>query len=236
MALITCEDLTFSYEGKDIIQHLSFTVEKGDYLCIVGENGSGKSTLMKGLLGLKQHKSGKIEFGEGLCRKDIGYLPQQTPIQKDFPAGVMEVVLSGSLNQGGLFPLYHGKQKEKACVAMEALHITELKNRCFRDLSGGQRQRVLLARALCAAGKILLLDEPVAGLDPIVTEEFYDLINDINRSMGMTVVMVSHDLHFALRNANKILHLNHDDIFWGTTGEYLHSDAAKHFWGGEIHV
>ncbi len=236
MALITCEDLTFSYEGKDIVQHLSFTVEKGDYLCIVGENGSGKSTLMKGLLGLKQHKSGKIEFGEGLSRKDIGYLPQQTPIQKDFPAGVMEVVLSGSLNQGGLFPFYHGKQKEKARVAMEALHITELKNRCFRDLSGGQRQRVLLARALCAAGKMLLLDEPVAGLDPIVTEEFYDLINDINRSMGMTVVMVSHDLHFALRNANKILHLAHDDIFWGTTGEYLRSDAAKHFLGGEIHV
>lgn len=236
MALITCEDLTFSYEGKDVVKNVSFTVEKGDYLCIVGENGSGKSTLMKGLLGLKPHKSGKIEFGEGLSRKEIGYLPQQTPVQKDFPAGVMEVVLSGSLNRGGLFPFYRKNQKEKAREAMEALHILDLKNRCFRDLSGGQRQRVLLARALCASGKLLLLDEPVTGLDPIVTEEFYELISRINKTMGMTVMMVSHDLHFALRNANKILHLDHDSVFWGTTEAYLRSDKAKHFLGGEIHV
>ena len=236
MSLILCEDLTFSYEGKDVVKNISFSVEKGDYLCIVGENGSGKSTLMKGLLGLKPHKSGKIEFGEGLTRKDIGYLPQQTPIQKDFPAGVMEVVLSGSLNRGGMFPFYRAAQKEKAKAAMEALHITELKIRCFRDLSGVQRQRVLLARALCAAGTLLFLDEPVTGLDPLVTEEFYELISHINKTMGMTVIMVSHDLHFALKNANKILHLDHDSVFWGTTEEYLRSDAAKHFLGGEIHV
>lgn len=236
MALITCEDLTFSYEGRDVVKHISFTVEKGDYLCIVGENGSGKSTLMKGLLGLKPHRGGEIKFGEGLIQKEIGYLPQQTPIQDDFPAGVMEVVLSGTLNQDGFFPFYRTKQKEAALEAMASLHITDLKNRCFRDLSGGQRQRVLLARALCATGKLLLLDEPVTGLDPIVTEEFYDLIAHINRTMGITVIMVSHDIHFAVRNANKILHLDHDSGFFGTVAEYLQSDAAKHFLGGEIHV
>jgi len=236
MALITCENLTLSYEGKDVVKNVSFEVEEGDYLCIVGENGSGKSTLMKGLLGLKQHKSGKISFGENLTRKEIGYLPQQTPIQKDFPAGVMEVVLSGCLNQGGKSPFYGGRQKEKALSSMASLHITDLKNRCYRDLSGGQQQRVLLARALCATGRILLLDEPVTGLDPLVTEEFYDLIHRVNKEMGITMVMVSHDLHFALRNANKILHLAADSVFFGSVDQYLHSDAAKGFLGGEVHV
>lgn len=236
MTLITCKDLTFSYEGTDVVSDVSFMVEQGDYLCIVGENGSGKSTLMKGLLGLKQQKSGCIHFGDGLTRKEIGYLPQQTPIQKDFPAGVLEVVLSGCLNQRGFIPFYRKEQKEKALASLEALHITDLKDRCYRELSGGQQQRVLLARALCAAGRILLLDEPVTGLDPIVTEEFYDLIHHINHEMGMTVIMVSHDLHFALRNANKILHLSSDSVFFGETEKYLHSESAKHFLGREIHV
>lgn len=236
MALISCENLTLSYEGKDVVKDVTFEVEKGDYLCIVGENGSGKSTLMKGLLGLKPHKSGKILYGEDLTRKEIGYLPQQTPIQKDFPAGVMEVVLSGCLNKGGFLPFYGSKQKEKALASMAALHIEDLKNRCYRDLSGGQQQRVLLARALCATGRILLLDEPVTGLDPLVTEEFYELIHHINEEMDITMVMVSHDLHFALRNANKILHLSADSVFFGSVDAYLHSDAAKHFLGGEVHV
>jgi len=236
MTLITCKDLVFSYEGNDVISDVSFTIEQGDYLCIVGENGSGKSTLTKGLLGLKQQKSGCIHFGDGLTRKEIGYLPQQTPIQKDFPAGVLEVVLSGCLNKRGLFPFYDKAQKEKALASLEALHISDLKNRCYRELSGGQQQRVLLARALCAAGRVLILDEPVTGLDPIVTEEFYDLIHHINHEMGITVIMVSHDLHFALRNANKILHLSQDSVFFGDTETYLHSDSAKHFLGREIHV
>lgn len=236
MTLITCKNLVFSYEGIDVISDVSFTVEQGDYLCIVGENGSGKSTLTKGLLGLKQQKSGCIHFGDGLTRKEIGYLPQQTPIQKDFPAGVLEVVLSGCLNKRGFFPFYDKEQKEKALASLDALHITDLKNRCYRELSGGQQQRVLLARALCAAGRVLILDEPVTGLDPIVTEEFYDLIHHINHDMGIAVIMVSHDLHFALRNANKILHLSQDYVFFGDTETYLHSDAAKQFLGREIHV
>ncbi len=236
MTLISCENLTLSYEGKDVLRDVSFSVETGDYLCIVGENGSGKSTLMKSILGLKQKKSGTICFEEGLSRRDVGYLPQQTPVQKDFPAGVLEVVLSGCLNQQGFHPLYALSQKKKAVEAMTALHITDLKNRCFRELSGGQQQRVLLARALCAANRVLLLDEPVTGLDPLVTEEFYELISHINKDMNMTVVMVSHDLHFALRNANKILHLSADGFFFGTTEDYLKSDAAKSFLGGEIHV
>lgn len=236
MTLITCKDLTFSYEGRDVAKNISFQAEEGDYICIVGENGSGKSTLMKGLLGLKQQKSGCIHYENGLTRKEIGYLPQQTPVQKDFPAGVLEVVLSGCLNQRGFHPFYRKEQREKALASLEALHIAELKNRCYRELSGGQQQRVLLARALCAAGRLLILDEPVTGLDPVVTEEFYDLIRHINKDLGMTVIMVSHDLHFALRNANKILHLSQDEVFFGDTDAYLHSELAEQFLGREIHV
>jgi zinc transport system ATP-binding protein len=191
---------------------------------------------MKGLLGLKQQKRGTITFGEGLSRKDIGYLPQQTPIQKDFPAGVLEVVLSGCLNQRGFHPFYRKEQKAMAMASLEALHIEDLKDRCYRELSGGQQQRVLLARALCAADRLLLLDEPVTGLDPLVTEEFYDLIDKINHEMGMTVIMVSHDLHFALRSADHILHLSQDSVFFGNLDSYLHSDCAEHFLGREIHV
>lgn len=236
MTLITCKNVTFSYEGRDVAKDISFQVEEGDYICIVGENGSGKSTLMKGLLGLKAQKSGCIHFEDGLTRREIGYLPQQTPVQKDFPAGVLEVVLSGCLNQRGFHPFYHKEQKEKAMASLEALHITDLKNRCYRELSGGQQQRVLLARALCAAGCVLILDEPVTGLDPVVTEEFYDLIRHINKELGMTIIMVSHDLHFALRNANRILHLSQDAVFFGDTDAYLHSESAKQFLGREIHV
>lgn len=236
MSLINCENLFLSYEGKEILSDLSFTVEDGDYICVVGENGSGKSSLIKTILGLKQPKSGKISFGAGIKLKDIGYLPQQTPIQKDFPAGVWEVILSGCLNRQGFSPFYTRAQKQKAAEVMASLHIEDLKNECYRDLSGGQQQRVLLARALCATTHILLLDEPVTGLDPIVTDEFYDLIRHINKDMGITVIMVSHDLHFALRNADMILHLDNEQVFFGSTDDYLQSDAAKAFLGGEIHV
>ena len=194
MALITCQDLTLGYENTPVAEHLSFTVEQGDYLCIVGENGSGKSTLMKTLLGLRAPLAGHIRRGDGLRPNEVGYLPQQTPLQRDFPASVQEVVLSGCLARCGLRPFYSRDEKALAARNMERLGIAPLARRCYRELSGGQQQRVLLARALCATRKLLLLDEPVAGLDPKATAELYDLVAGLNRADGITVIMISHDI------------------------------------------
>ena len=196
MSLLQCKDVSMGYEGKTMLQNINFQVNEGDYLCIVGENGSGKSTLVKSLLGLKNVDKGKIVFDDGLKQTEIGYLPQQTDVKKDFPASVYEVVLSGRLNSRGMKPFYTAEDKKQAWEKMDMLGIRDLAKQCFRDLSGGQRQRVLLARALCATKKLLLLDEPVTGLDPIVTAEFYQLISRINKESGIAVVMVSHDIEF----------------------------------------
>lgn len=231
MALIKTENLTLSYENMTVIEDLSFNVAGGDYLCIVGENGSGKSTLVKALLGLKKPESGLIEFGDGLLQKEIGYLPQQTSAQRDFPASVFEVVISGCLNSRGLRPFYSAKERKAALENIERLGITELKNRSYRELSGGQQQRVLLARALCATKKLLLLDEPVTGLDPMVTAELYELIAGINKS-GVTIVMVTHDMQSALKYASHILCLTESDSFFGDVSEFLESGASDFLKGG----
>ncbi len=227
MSLITCENLSFAYDGVVICDQLSFQVEDGDYLCIVGENGAGKSTLVKGLLHLKKPAGGSLSYGDGLRADEIGYLPQQTQIQKDFPASVQEVVLSGCLNRIGLRPFYSAAEKEIAHRNMEALEILDLKDACYRELSGGQQQRVLLARALCATRKLVLLDEPVAGLDPSLTQTMYDYIYKVNRKMGITVIMVSHDLEAALRYATNILQIGHRQLFYGTPEEYRKSPQYR---------
>ena len=228
MALITVSNASLGYEGKAIVSDINFSVSEGDYLCIVGENGSGKSTLMKTLLGQKNVISGKIEFSDGLKQNEIGYLPQQTEVQKDFPASVKEIVLSGCLNRSGFRPFYSKSQKETAARNMEKLGITDLSGKCYRELSGGQQQRVLLARALCAAEKLLVLDEPVAGLDPMVTKSLYSLIEEINKS-GMTVIMVSHDMEAAVAYASHILHIGHKPLFFGKKEDYVKSDVYHRF-------
>jgi zinc transport system ATP-binding protein len=241
MAFITCQNTSFAYEGNTVVSGLNFEVRSGDYLSIVGENGSGKSTLIKGLLRLKAPQSGSVLMGDGLRPNEIGYLPQQTAAQKDFPASAYEVVLSGRLAARGILPFYTGKDKAIVDENMKRLDIGSLKNRCYRELSGGQQQRVLLARALCATKKVLLLDEPVAGLDPVVTQELYRLIETINRETGLTVIMVSHDIQCAVKYANHILHLKNTQLFFGRTEDYLYSEAGKafidgdHLSGGEHH-
>lgn len=222
MAYITCKDLSLGYDGKVIVSNLNFEVNKGDYLCIVGENGTGKSTLMKTLLHLQEKISGEIQWGDGLKPYEIGYLPQQTLVQKDFPATVWEIVLSGTLPSCGKRPFYGKVQKEMTRKQMEKLGIWNLRKRCYRNLSGGQQQRALLARALCATSKIILLDEPVTGLDPKVTLEFYELLSELNKT-GITVIMVSHDLQ-AISYASHILHLDKTKSFFGTKQEYLEKD------------
>ena len=227
MALITVKDLCIGYDSDALIENLNFSVDPGDYLCIIGENGSGKSTLMKTLLGLRSPLSGSIIKGDGLRDNEIGYLPQQTQIQKDFPASVREIVLSGCQGRAGLRPFYTKEEKQLAETNMERLGITDLRERCYRELSGGQQQRVLLARALCATQKILLLDEPVSGLDPKVTQEMYSLIADLNRD-GIAIVMISHDITQAVRYASHILHIG-ERIFYCPTTDYLMSAPGKLF-------
>ena len=238
MALITCDNVTLGYENITLCRGLSFTVEAGDYLCIVGENGAGKSTLMRTLLGLRAPLAGTITTGDGLKPTEIGYLPQQTVVQRDFPASVREIVISGFQGKCGRRPFYNKEEKRLAANAMEKLGLTELATRCYRELSGGQQQRVLLARALCATGKLLLLDEPVSGLDPRVTADLYRLIRDLNRDDGITVVMISHDLAAALRYASHILYMG-DEIYFGTKEAFPASAAGRRFiqmTGGGSHV
>lgn len=238
MELLKLTDVSVGYEGKPVASHLSFTLHEGDYLCIVGENGAGKSTLMKTLLNLRAPIEGSIVFSDAIARNEIGYLPQQTQVQRDFPATVWEVVLSGCLNRSGLRPFYTKAQKQTAEDWIARLDITDLKKRSYRALSGGQQQRVLLARALCATKKLIVLDEPVAGLDPIVTADLYALIQRINRENGITVIMVSHDIGAALQYATHILQVSGDSNFFGTVEEYRQSELGKLFLGkaGEDHA
>lgn len=228
MALLTCQNLSLGYDSNVILKDLNFTVNAGDYLCIVGENGSGKSTLMKTILGLQSPLGGKILTGDGLKANQIGYLPQQTIVQRDFPASVKEIVLSGCQGRCGLRPFYTKEEKALAKENMEKMGITKFANRCYRELSGGQQQRVLLARALCATGKVILLDEPVSGLDPKVTAEMYKLISDLNKKDGITVIMISHDISSVYDFASHILHIG-KKVFFGTKEEYMQSDFGKIF-------
>ena len=227
--LIVCQDVSLGYEGQSVLTHLDLTIRAGDYLCIVGDNGSGKSTLLRGLLGLLSPQSGQILRLPELQQGAIGYLPQQTKAQRDFPATVYEVVLSGCLNRKGVRFFYSPAQRSQALMNMGKLGILELKDKCYRDLSGGQQQRTLLARALCAAGRLLILDEPVTGLDPAAAQDLYKLLSYLNRKEGMAVVMVTHDLKAALKSARRVLHIGHDSVFLGTAEEYLSSPQGRRF-------
>ena len=229
MTQLTCQNLAVGYEGRAVLENLNFSVCPGDYLCIVGENGSGKSTLMKTILGLQPPVRGKVLTGDGLRKNEIGYLPQQTPVQRDFPASVREIVLSGCQGRCGGRPFYSKGEKQLAQTAMERMQVAALAKRCYRTLSGGQQQRVLLARALCAARSLLILDEPITGLDPAAAQDLYKTLSYLNRKEGMAVVMVTHDLRAALRSARTVLHIGRSSYFLGTVKDYLASPQGRRF-------
>lgn len=231
--IFECKDVTLGYENKVVAKNLNFKIDQGDYLCVVGENGTGKSTLIKTLLGLIKPLNGEVIANvQEKNHKGVGYLPQQTQAQKDFPASVWEVVLSGVLNNDHRCPFYNKKDKAEAEKNMEKLNILDLKKRCYRELSGGQQQRVLLARALCATDSVLILDEPVTGLDPAASMEFYETIKDLNKKENVTIIMVSHDIKNALNYATHILHLEQENDFFGTVEEYKKSNVSNMFLGG----
>lgn len=233
LSYITCRDLSVAYDNKLVLENINFEINDGDYIAIVGENGSGKSTLVKTLVGNLSFKSGHLHY-LNIKKNQIGYLPQQTRETKDFPATVFEVVLSGFLSKKGLIPWYGKRIKKLAEKNLEIIGMKEFSAFPFSSLSGGQKQRVLLARALSAGEKLLILDEPVTGLDPIVTNEFYKLIKTLNSELKISIIMVSHDVESAVKYANKILHLNHRTEFFGTTSDYLNTPLAKRFLGGGI--
>lgn len=229
MAQLSCEKVILGYEKKAVTSEISFQVNAGDYLCILGDNGSGKSTLMKSILGLCKPMEGEIVLGDGLRQKEIGYMPQQTMVQRDFPASVEEIVLSGCLNRIGMRPFFSQKEKDLATEMLRKMEISDLRKRSYRELSGGQQQRVLLARALCATGKMLLLDEPVAGLDPGATTDLYELIYRLNKEEGITVIMVSHDIPAALKYADHILQIGEEPYFFGTKDAYASREKGKSY-------
>ena len=231
--IIKCEHTDFGYENQDAVVDLNLEIYPGDYLCVVGENGSGKSTLIKGILGLLKPTGGTLTVADDLKRGGIGYLPQQTAAQKDFPATVQEVVLSGTLSRRGNRPFYSMAERKLAAHNLERLGIEHLKNKCYRELSGGQQQRVLIARALCATEQLLILDEPITGLDPSAIQDFYHLVKKLNKEDGITIIMVSHDIGNVISQANKILHLHRNVVFCGTAEEYKKSVAGTEFLGGE---
>jgi zinc transport system ATP-binding protein len=231
MALIECQNVSFAYDEKTVLRGLNFAVEAGDYLCVAGENGSGKSTLIKGLLRLIRPFQGLILMDKSLRAEEIGYMPQQTAVQKDFPAGVFEVALSGRQNRRGFRPFYSRQDKAAAAETLARLGLEGLRRACYRELSGGQQRRVLLARALCASRKLLILDEPASGLDPLVTADMYRLLSEINRDLGITLIMVSHDVGAAVLLADKILHLQNEQVFFGTAAAYRESAPGRRFLG-----
>ncbi|NLB60982.1 MAG: ABC transporter ATP-binding protein [Clostridiales bacterium] len=236
--MIICENLAFSYEGVNVLSDVSFEIKSGEYICIVGENGSGKSTLVKGILGLKNPSSGRIIY-DGISKKDIGYLPQYSQSKCDFPSSVYEVVLSGRLNSMRGRAFFNKEDKAEAQKAMQLMDILRIKRQNFSELSGGQKQRVLLARALCSAKKLIVLDEPASGLDPKVSYDMYSLVKRINSELGITILMVSHDIRSAIEFSSHILHLNKTQTFYGEKEAYVESEIGKNYlciWGCEHHV
>jgi len=231
--VLSCNDMTIGYEDQTVLSHLTFDVKEGDYISILGENGSGKSTLIKTILGLTPPLSGKFQFKEGFSHKNIGYLPQQSSAQRDFPASVLEIVLSGFLGKKGGHPFYTKKEKEMAITYLREMNIEDLKYKTYRNLSGGQQQRVLLARALCAAEELLVLDEPVTGLDPTAQAELYQMIDHLNKHHRLTILMISHDIPGAIKYSNKIIHLEENNYFFGSKMEYKASDLYQQ-WKGEM--
>lgn len=227
--LLTCKNVSFGYENIIAISDVSFSLNEGEYLCVVGENGSGKSTLMKGLLGLLKPLKGELILEEALQKSSIGYLPQQTDLQKDFPATVFEVVLSGCLKQRGFLPFYSKKEKETAMKNLKRLGMEEFKFRPYKELSGGQQQRVLIARALCATDRLLILDEPVTGLDPSATMELYQLIKHLNQKYKVAIIMVTHDIKSAVNQADLVLHLGQTQLFFGNVEKYKQSEIGTSF-------
>ena len=228
MPLLECKNVTLGYETGVAVQNVTFALEPGDYMCVVGENGSGKTTLMKGILGLIPVRSGEIRF-HGISQREVGYLPQQTPVQRDFPASVFEVAVSGCTGAKGFRPFYTKAEKQRALDNLERVGLFKLQRRSYRALSAGQQQRVLMARALCATKRLLLLDEPVTGLDPLATADLYDLIKRLNREEGITIIMISHDVSCALHDANKVLHMGTEQVFFGTAEAYRKSEVSQRF-------
>lgn len=230
MSLLECKKLSIGYQNKVVCKDISFKVERGEYVCVIGENGSGKSTMLKTILGLNKAISGKIIFDDDFNKSAIGYLPQQSGIQKDFPATVKEIVMSGFLGKIGLRPFYNRKEKDKATAIMRELEILEFQKKSMRDLSGGQQQRVLLARALCASDELLIMDEPINNLDAKSMKSFYKLISKLNRENNITIMLVTHDIEKVIKDVNHIIYLKDNTLkFSGTQRDFLNSEYAKNY-------
>ncbi len=218
--IIKAENLAIGYDKCPVAEHINFKINRGDYVCIIGENGAGKSTLVKTILGLIPPVGGSLEASDDIS---IGYLPQQTTLQKDFPATVKEIVMTGLLpGKKGFF--YTKKDKETAMEKLSVMGIEDLAGKNFKNLSGGQQQKVLMARALCISGDAMLLDEPVTGLDPNATDDLYEMVKKLHKK-GIAIIMVSHDRNAITRDSDHIMYIG-DTFFYGTNKEFIASENS----------
>ena len=220
MAMITLNNLTLKYDGNVVLQNVNFSVNEGDFICVVGENGTGKSTLIKSLVGLKSIDSGEVIY-ENINRSDISYIAQQNNIKRNFPATVLEVVMQGLEGRKNLTPFYKKEEKALALNALKKLGIETVANKLINELSGGQQRRVLLARALISPKKLLIMDEPVASLDTAAAKEIYTITKNLCENEKMAAIVVLHDLGNAIKYATKILWIKDDSHKLLSPGDYL---------------
>ena len=236
-SIIECEHVSFRYTEEDVLEDVSFTVQPGEYIGVIGSNGSGKTTLLKILLGLLQSTEGGVKlFGVPIAEfrdwKKIGYIPQSVfRGDMNFPATAQEIVESGhhEAHALGLRP-FRKAGCYKVMAALKRVDIAHVANKRIGELSGGERQRVFIARALVSDPELLVLDEPTIGVDAATEEKFYHFLEDLNRS-GMTIVLISHDLEAIAREVKKVLCLNRRVISYGTPGSLQSADVLKELYG-----
>lgn len=229
--LLTCRKLVPGYGARAVAGEIDIDVSEGDGLCVVGGNGTGKSTFLRTLLGLQPALSGEVSFNPSLRPGDIGYLPQQNPLQRDFPATAREVAMSGCQAMRGTRPFFRERERAIANEAMGRFGVAAFADRPYRELSGGQRQRVLLARALCAGRRLLVLDEPATGLDPGAAAELYAAMAELHRG-GLATISVTHDMAGGLEGATHILDLGRAKPFFGPMAEWARSRPGNGGKGG----
>ena len=208
MSIIKIENMSFGYTNSyETLSNINMEINEGEFVTIIGENGSGKSSLIKCILGLNKVQKGKITV-----KNRIGYLPQMTEIQNNFPATIEEIVLSGTIPQNIKKIFYTKEDKKKAEETMKKLNLYDMRKKCFYELSGGQRQRVLIARALCSTDQVLLLDEPVNGLDPKIVTGIYEMLYNLNKNQGLTIIMVSHDIDRSIQYSTRVIEIENGKI------------------------
>jgi zinc transport system ATP-binding protein len=239
-ACIELDGVNYSYNDHPVLEYISFVINEGEYLGIIGPNGGGKTTLLRIMLGLLKPSSGKVKiFGQEIHnfrdRYKLGYVPQRAAHEEFyFPASVEEVVRSGRTAKIGLFKRFHREDRKAVKQAMDIAGVLELKDRLIGELSGGERQRVFIARALAGGPGVLILDEPVVGVDIASKDRFYSFLKHLNKEKKITIIFVSHDVGAIAHEVNDVLCLNRRLICHGSPKDYIKEDFLEQVYGRKV--